>query len=79
MDVEQHVILQNSVFNGWGPGTGIYCFGMANIPYREVVLAEGMFDTMGKIPHTTWVILANKLNPFAQGYLRFLIASQAVY
>ena len=77
MESQQWVTLQNSVFKGWG-GTGLYCFGMAAIPYRDVVLAEGMFDTMGKIPHQTWVILANRPNPFAQGYLRYLIAIQPV-
>ena len=72
MDGEQRISLQNSVFKGWG-GTGTYCLGMAAMPYRDVVLAESIFDTMGKIPPQTWIILVNKLNPLAQGYLQYLI------
>jgi len=58
----------------WG-FLGPYYYQLACLPHREVVLAQGLYDSVGTIPAEVWNAIASRLPPYAQGYLRSLLGS----
>ena len=54
---------------------GPYVYELACLPHREIVLAESLYWCVGTIPGDTWNGLAQRLPPYAQGYLRALLGA----
>jgi len=74
MEPQSERVLPQAGGAQWGL-LGPYVYTMACLPHREIVLAEGLYRCVGLIPAATWNGLAERLPPYAQGYLRALLGA----